>query len=496
MIGNGSTARDDGNDTNVDGSINDWNKMSMRQSLDHVNLHKNNQAHLEEGVPTPTGPIRIQVPTVPREVTIEGNTVVSAMSTAPWEAESNLQPSNASTGSEDSRYMRLRRFSQNQIRHVDHSDIDDTPSSGLCGVDFPTRSNLFVTLLSCVSIVLVVAVLLLATGVIGSESDPVAQSPVSTAPVSLVFPSPKPTSNPTMPLVSTAPVSLVFPSPKATSNPTMPPVSTAPVSLVFPSPNPTSNPTMPPISNLKTTPPTLLPTSSPLPTMMPPTPTSPRSVLVVRILGDNGAEQPVETTASLAGAIFGMGNETFLNSMRAQFNRCSFGKLDFVPADGHSLISNGVLDVALNLSLEGRDIYRDRSSYHRETAALLGVSSLGLGNTFDHVMFCVAAGTVSSVASFWTSFSAGETYSYFNSKFLGCERLSALMLAMGHNLGLVNSGVGDNQYGDTTGTVRTNAHACLAPHKTSHVFPSCLRYRWEQGKEKCNLSTYFGSLTL
>ena len=460
MIGNGSTARDDGNDTNVDGSINDWNKMSMRQSLDHVNLHKNNQAHLEEGVPTPTGPIRIQVPTVPREVTIEGNTVVSAMSTAPWEAESNLQPSNASTGSEDSRYMRLRRFSQNQIRHVDHSDIDDTPSSGLCGVDFPTRSNLFVTLLSCVSIVLVVAVLLLATGVIGSESDPVAQSPVSTAPISLVFPSPKPTSNPTMPLVSTAPVSLVFPSPKATSNPTMPPVSTAPVSLVFPSPNPTSNPTMPPISNLKTTPPTLLPTSSPLPTMMPPTPTSPRSVLVVRILGDNGAEQPVETTASLAGAIFGMGNETFLNSMRAQFNRCSFGKLDFVPADGHSLISNGVMDVALSYSLEGRDLIFERPLYRQETAALLGVSSLR--TTFDHVMFCVAAGSSNGNRT-WTASTTLHHYdSYFNSEFERCDKLSALMLAMGHNLGLYSSGVLDNPYGDTTGVVRTNAHACLA----------------------------------
>ena len=119
-----------------------------------------------------------------------------------------------------------------------------------------------------------------------------------------------------------------------------------------------------------------------------------RTVLVVRVLGtaDNGAEQPAETRDRLAGAVFGLGNEPFSNSMRAQYNRCSFGQLVFVPADGHPLISNGVMDVALNFSLQGRDVYRSRRLFHEETAALLGVSSLR--TTFDHVMFCVAAGSI------------------------------------------------------------------------------------------------------
>ena len=224
-----------------------------------------------------------------------------------------------------------------------------------------------------------------------------------------------------------------------------------------------------------------------------------RTVLVVRVLGtaDNGAEQPAETRDRLAGAVFGLGNEPFSNSMRAQYNRCSFGQLVFVPADGHPLISNGVMDVALNFSLQGRDVYRSRRLFHEETAALLGVNSLE--TAFDHVMFCVAAGTVFSFGSRsreWTALGLRETYSYFNSKFLRCDKLSALMHEMGHNLGLHHSGERDSQFGDTTGVVRTNAIGLPCPQIHSNVCPSCLRYRWVSGKEKFNFRPVVGSLTL
>ena len=267
---------------------------------------------------------------------------------------------------------------------------------------------------------------------------------------------------------------------------------------MFASAQPSSTMTFP-TSSPSTLRPTILPTSTPTSTIHPTAaaPSSPRSVLVVRILGDSGAEEPVETKARLAGAVFGMGNETLSNSMLAQFNRCSFGQLDFIPADGHPLISNGVMDVALSFTLEGRNVDTDRYLFHEETAALLGVNSLE--TAFDHVMFCVAAGTVFSFGSRsreWTALGLRETYSYFNSKFLRCDKLSALMHEMGHNLGLHHSGERDSQFGDTTGVVRTNAIGLPCPQIHSNVCPSCLRYRWGRGKEKFNFRPVVGSLTL
>ena len=176
------------------------------------------------------------------------------------------------------------------------------------------------------------------------------------------------------------------------------------------------------------------------------------SVLVVRILGDNGAEQPLESRDRLAGAIFGIGNEPFSNSMRTQYSRCSNGLLNFVPADGHPLISNGVMDVKLNFSLQTRDIYKLRPVLREETARLLGVRQLNA--TVDHVMFCVAPGT-KPVS--WSAFShLGPYDSYFNSQHRRCDKLSALMHEMGHNYWLHHSGhphARKPQYGDRTGVV-------------------------------------------
>ena len=181
-----------------------------------------------------------------------------------------------------------------------------------------------------------------------------------------------------------------------------------------------------------------------------------RSVLVVRVVGDNGAEQPPESRDRLAGAVFGLGNDlaTFNNSMRAQYSRCSFGLLNFVPADG-PLISNGVMDVPLNFSLQQRNILLLRNVLREETARLLGVSSLRA--RVDHVLFCVAPGTGhGATLSRWLAFAhIGGRDSYFNSERGRCDKLSALMHEMGHNFELRHSGStrARDQYGDSTGVV-------------------------------------------
>ena len=189
--------------------------------------------------------------------------------------------------------------------------------------------------------------------------------------------------------------------------------------------------------------------------------TSPRTVLVVRVIGASGAEVPAESPNKLAGSIFGIGDQPYSNSMRDQYNRCSFGKLEFVPASSTEFpqVFNGVVDVTIRNSLQGQLLYTWRYQYHVAVQRLLGVRDLK--REFDHVMFCVAPGTLAGFRPRlrdWTAFAPRHTFSYYNSKHFRCDKLSALMHEIGHNLGLIHSGRHRDEYGDPTGVVRSPKH--------------------------------------
>ena len=226
------------------------------------------------------------------------------------------------------------------------------------------------------------------------------------------------------------------------------------------------------------TPPTTARSNSPTPLPSPVQPTFPSmesgrsrnsmKVLVVRVIGDSGAEQPTDRDR-LAGAVFGIGAEPLSNSMSAQYNRCSFGQLDFISADGNPLISNGVLDLLLPFSLEGRNIYSTRHLFREETARVLGVSSSSLETMFDHVMFCVASGTVPG----WSAFVGNSHDSYFNSARGRCDKLSALMFASGRELGLHFSGDSNGPSGDSTGMVRISIHFAFPMHALTSFLVLC-----------------------
>ena len=175
-----------------------------------------------------------------------------------------------------------------------------------------------------------------------------------------------------------------------------------------------------------------------------------RTVLVVRVLGTG--ESPVETLEEMQGAVFGLGNQPLANSMKAQFGRCSFSKIDFIPASGFDQFDDGVLNIQLDYRLQGRAALGVMVDATDAVKRILGVEVLR--GSFDHVIFCIARGTTYGGRSEWTAFATLNGWrSVFNSG--RCDSLSYLMHEIGHNLGLVHSAddfVG-NSYGDTTGMV-------------------------------------------
>ena len=175
-----------------------------------------------------------------------------------------------------------------------------------------------------------------------------------------------------------------------------------------------------------------------------------RGLLVVRVSGSS--ESPVESVERLAGAVFGLGSEPLINSMRAQYGRCSFLKLDFTPASEFPELYNGVLDIELGYSLEGRNALGVLTDATASASAALGVDTLE--KNFDYVMFCFARGTtLAAEGAEWSAFATFNGWkSVFNSN--RCDKLSFLMHEIGHNLGLTHSAAGSfGQYEDTTGVV-------------------------------------------
>lgn len=174
----------------------------------------------------------------------------------------------------------------------------------------------------------------------------------------------------------------------------------------------------------------------------------PRLTLVVRVTG--GLDQPDQSKERLAGAIFGIGSEPLSNSMRDQYGRCSINQVDFVPASGNSLITNGVMDITLPYSISGKDVSQMEDDFVEATETALGLTSLS--SNFGHVLFCVPPGTNKRGKSSWLAYASRPGWrSVYNSEW--CDRLTALMHECGHNLGLRHSGDLDWDYGDATGMV-------------------------------------------
>jgi len=161
-----------------------------------------------------------------------------------------------------------------------------------------------------------------------------------------------------------------------------------------------------------------------------------RSLIVMRVI-DGRSVGPTLTKEALADGIFGT-NGDFLN-LSSGYDNCSGGKQKFIPgvfADA----TDGVMDLGLTASTAGL------SASAVESLARTAMDQVPNFNpdSYDHIMF-VLDPSINLLA-----------YAYINWKYsvfqdLWAARPSALIHELGHNLGYLHSGEGNDQYGDQSG---------------------------------------------
>jgi hypothetical protein len=158
-----------------------------------------------------------------------------------------------------------------------------------------------------------------------------------------------------------------------------------------------------------------------------------KSLFIVRV-----SVQDSEPTASITDLerLFDMD----IISFRSQYNKCSFGKLDWVPRD--------IRDVFVNQSIaefsDGPSLVT-AAIHVLQTTLQSDYDVTSLQDVADKTLFCLPPGTGDWAAS------AGVNYyrAQFNNEW--CTSLTALMHEVGHLIGLLHSNEPDETYGDQSG---------------------------------------------
>ena len=176
--------------------------------------------------------------------------------------------------------------------------------------------------------------------------------------------------------------------------------------------------------------------------------TGTKSVLVVNVMakrdnpsGGGVINAPTDfTNQEYSEQVFG-GNGADGVHLVSQYQACSFNQLNFVKAVRSGIV-NGVTSVSVDDNVKDGNVLN---------AAILAVNEkFGTSyiNLADHIMFCLPPGSMTGIAFA----GVGREYSVYSNEW--CNSPSAQLHEIGHNLRLLHSKEGGNEYGDQTGMVR------------------------------------------
>jgi surface antigen len=144
-----------------------------------------------------------------------------------------------------------------------------------------------------------------------------------------------------------------------------------------------------------------------------------KSMLTVLVTAPNSSQSV--SVADMQKSAFGTGGQAV--NMASQFTACSAGKLNFTQAalpssnPNSGQISNGVIQIALNASVVGKNIFSLENQMTTLVQTKLGVSNLK--TTFNNVIWCVPEGTTfGEGGSGWIAYAytPGQFSYYSNSK--------------------------------------------------------------------------------
>lgn len=142
----------------------------------------------------------------------------------------------------------------------------------------------------------------------------------------------------------------------------------------------------------------------------------------------------------LADDVFGLYGDPV--SFALQIRDCSREQLIIVPAT-HSEAVDGVITVTLGMTVYNKT--RESVTNAARAALLAKVGSL---QNFDYVLYCIPSGT-RHFGLRWLAYAfVGGKESFYNN--VWSSSLSAMMHEVGHNFGLLHSGVPGKEYQDTT----------------------------------------------
>ena len=161
-----------------------------------------------------------------------------------------------------------------------------------------------------------------------------------------------------------------------------------------------------------------------------------KKVLVVRVTDSAGQAVP-EDAAYVSDKIFGTSGD--VETMTSQFAACSNGKLRITneypsDIDAELMAAPGVIDVQIDVVLNGTDRGTIRSNVSEKVMAKLGLEALP--GPFDHVMY-VLAGCWESDDCGWAAYAYVNSWnSVYQGQFYKMPAVQ--MHEIGHNLNFVS----------------------------------------------------------